>query len=91
MSNISVNQEWHFRILSIVWMLFSVWAIILQIFLQDRIVKITSWNLSDGWQREIGLWECWSGYFDCNASCPKHFSNSDPRPDTFSMVGPFWN
>ena len=56
MITISDNQEWHFKILSIVWMLFSVWAVILQTLLQEKIVKITTWNQSTGWQREIGLW-----------------------------------
>lgn len=56
LTGISANQEEQFRILSVVWMLFSIWAVILQTLLQKRIVKITSWNLSPGWQREIGLW-----------------------------------
>ncbi len=53
---ISENQEWHFKVLSIVWMLFSIWAVILQTLLQEKIVKMTTWNHSAGWQREIGLW-----------------------------------
>ncbi len=56
MISASDQQEFHFRIFVFVWMLFSIWSVVLQIFLQERIVKITSWNLSRGWQREIGLW-----------------------------------
>ncbi|MEW6778211.1 MAG: hypothetical protein AB1405_18080 [Bdellovibrionota bacterium] len=50
------GREWHFRIWAGVWMLFSAWAAVLQIFLQERMNEVTAWGLSPGWQREIGLW-----------------------------------
>jgi hypothetical protein len=49
-------QERHFRYLMISWTFFSFWAVILQTFFQKKLIEITSWNYSAGWQREIGLW-----------------------------------
>jgi hypothetical protein len=48
--------ERHFRYLMISWISFSAWAVILQTLLQKRIIAVTSWSYSPGWQREIGLW-----------------------------------
>ncbi|HAZ14646.1 MAG: hypothetical protein A2X86_06160 [Bdellovibrionales bacterium GWA2_49_15] len=38
------------------WACFSTWAALLQTFLPQRLIEITSWNYAVGWQREIGLW-----------------------------------
>jgi hypothetical protein len=45
-----------YKILVVVWMVFSAGASVLQLFFQNYLADTTAWGFSPGWQREIGFW-----------------------------------
>lgn len=53
---ISIKNEDLFRLYLIVWLIGAIVAFALQMFIPEIVSDSSVWNFSDGWQREISLW-----------------------------------
>ena len=56
MSAIEIKNEDLYRIFLIIWLIGGVLTLIFQLFLTQIVADSSLWELSLGWQHEIGLW-----------------------------------
>ncbi len=54
--SVSIKNEDFFRIYVIIWLLGAILAFSLQMFIPEIVANSSIWAFSDGWQREISLW-----------------------------------
>jgi len=54
--SITIRDEDFFRVFLILWLIGSIISCILQLFFSSLVADSSIWVYSDGWQREIGLW-----------------------------------
>jgi hypothetical protein len=54
--SVTIKNEDFFRIYLIIWLVGAIIAFILQMFIPQIVANSSIWDFSDGWQREIGLW-----------------------------------
>ena len=53
---VSIKHEDFFRIFLLIWLVGAIIAFCLQMFIPDIVADSSIWRFSDGWQREISLW-----------------------------------